>query len=327
MNGQQYLKNGASGRPLMDVPSVPNILHVLLFSSLPRSGSTVVAELLATHPNSVLFFEPLSSQKKNPCARDGSCVASFLTRLFKCTFDQNFENWLKGKGLFLKYFNPTTRQCIERPWEGGSACRHKLHLNVMCKNASVRIVKVIRSRLPWLVNLLNNTSLNVKIIHLIRDPRGSLNSMQRLNWNSKPSLRCGNLEDDMREYNKLLKKYPTKVKMINLEMFSVDPYSTTSDIHKFLYGSPGLEERTLQYLKEHTRARKTLFFVDNMDTHKNSSREYQAWRWRITSQLLRETEEELACSYVINELGHAMFGSLHNARNLTLPLDKRHKQY
>ncbi|XP_045590111.1 carbohydrate sulfotransferase 3-like, partial [Procambarus clarkii] len=211
--------------------------------------------------------------------------------------------------------------------EGGSGCKRGLELRSTCKISRVRVVKVIRSRLSWLEGLLNDPSLNIKIIHLIRDPRGSLKSIKKLNWNSKPSFRCGALEDDMRHYDILLKKYPAQVTRLRLEKLSIEPFSTVSNLYKFLYGNQSLGKETVQFLKEHTAAPEgSVFPGDNMETRRNSSREYQAWRWRIPSLLLKETEGEPACRAVITRLGHALFGSIHNVRNATLPLDTTLKQ-
>ncbi|KAG7158914.1 carbohydrate sulfotransferase 5-like [Homarus americanus] len=302
-----------------------SVTQVLILSSLPRSGSTLVAELLATHHNSVLFFEPLSNPQMKPCLLNGTCVKEYISSIFKCTYERNFENWLKGKGLFLKYFHSSVSRCFGRPKEGGGACRRKLDLRSLCQNASIRIVKVIRSRLSWLEGLLNDTSLKIKIIHLVRDPRGSLTSIKNLGWNSKPSIRCSALQDDMCRYNNLLKKYPAKLTRLRLERLSMDPYGTVSDIYAFLYDGATLSKVTLQFLMEHMSATDTQPSGDNMDTQKNSLKEYQSWRWKITSELLKETEKEPACRATITQLGHVLFGSLHNARNSSIALTAHYK--
>lgn len=298
------------------------VLQVLLLSSIPRSGSTLLAELLATtHHNSVLFFEPLSNHRKNPCYQDGSCVKDLLKSLFQCTYEQDFENWLKGKGLFLKYYHSSVRRCFQRPREGGGACRRELALRSLCQNATVRIAKVIRSRLSWLEGLLNDTLLQVKIVHLLRDPRASLTSIKQLGWKSEPLLRCQALEKDIQEYNELLIKYPSKVISFTQESFSVDPVATTRDLHMFLYGNDILGTTTHQYLKEHMKASGSRRLPgDTMDTHRNSREEHQAWRWKITGRLLKETEGEAACRAVITQMGHTLFGSLQNCRNSSYSL-------
>ena len=56
-------------------------------------------------------------------------------------------------------------------------------LNQHCKNSLLVAMKVVYlCRLEWLVPLLKDSDVNVKVVHLVRDPRSTINS--RLNHKS-----------------------------------------------------------------------------------------------------------------------------------------------
>lgn len=294
---------------------------IVLLSSLPRSGSTMVAELLSSSmSNAVLFFEPLSIHRKELGFQNGSCVADFIKELSDCSFERDFEVWLKDKSLFLQYFHPEVLRCFQKPREGGSACRRKLDLRGLCFGAEVKIAKVIRSRLSWLEDLLRSSSetSEVKVVHITRDPRASLNSLSNLGWRRNSASRCLSLESDLNEFEGLVLRYPKRLHHLSLEELSVQPKIVSERLFSFLFGNATLPAMTRRFLESHLYAQTPT--RGSMSTHKDSRKEYQAWRWRISAEELRDVEEDPACRRTIQRLGHVIFGSREAARNRSLPL-------
>ncbi|KAK7056530.1 hypothetical protein SK128_011873 [Halocaridina rubra] len=299
-------------------------LFILLISSIGRSGSTVVSEILGTREKSVLFFEPLWDKKKDPCfIKTGECVPDFLKKLAHCEFEQEFEEWLRWKGLFLQFYHPQAARCFSLPSEGSGRCRRELKLRSLCEQSSVRMAKMIRSRLIWLESLLNDESFNVKIIHLTRDPRGSLLSYRKLGWDASSSKQCSRLYTDMKDFEKLAKFYPTKLFHLQLEALSTAPYKTLGHLFGFLYGNSTLPKRVKDFVERHMNSLRPSY--GNMDTIKNSKIEFDAWRWKISVKILRVIEKEESCRSAIGQLNHVIFGSLENATNRSLPLEKPSK--
>lgn len=294
------------------------VVEVVVVSSLPRSGSTLLAQLITAADNTVLFFEPLARYQKVPCFKNGSCVTDFMSSLFRCTFDDKFDVWLKGKGLFIGYYHPSVQRCFQWPKEGSSTCRRRLDLRALCRGANVKVVKVIRSRLAWLAALLDRS--NVKIIYLTRDPRASLASISRMGWDSFPSRRCAALAADLDAYTALRASHPNRITRLSLEEFSRSPVQTTQRIFDFLHGISTFGDSVQRFLREHTNASRVWSNDGNMDTHRNSVREAEAWRGSVTLRQLREVEGEPACQAAITRLGHALFNTLENARNSSFSL-------
>ena len=298
-------------------PSPAAPLVVLVLSSMPRSGSTLLTELLATIQDSVVMFEPLWYIEKNRCYQNETCVQEYMADVFSCTFKDDFENWLKSKGMFFHYFNEQARHCLHRG-EGKDTCLKEMDLRALCKGAPVLVVKVVRGRMAWMHTMLHDSSINLKVIHLTRDPRGSLNSIANFGWNKDPHSRCSDLEDDLLTYDKMRQVFPSKVMQVRYENLSLTPQSTTSHIFSFLFGNPMLPDPVTTFLKQHmlTDTKKG----GNMSTFKNSTEAFQAWRFKISDEHLKTVEAEPTCLRSIQRMGHAVFGSQTAARDTTKPL-------
>ncbi|KAK7086005.1 hypothetical protein SK128_015747 [Halocaridina rubra] len=287
-------------------------LSILLLSSLARSGSTMFSELLSTGNDSVLFFEPLWDQMNKPCFQNGSCVSNFISNIFNCSYENEFEDWLIHKTLFFHYYHPKAKTCAS------VKCQRHFDMRGLCQNATTRIVKVIRSRLSWVKELLSDPQLNVKIIYLTRDPRGSISSIENIGWDATPKIKCGDLLEDMEEFDALHKLFPYKIKSVSLEALSLYQIDIAKDIYLFLYGTSDLPQETRDFIELHMNAETD--FGNNMDTRKNSSVEYQAWRLKILESTLAKIESETLCLRILEKMKHTVFGTIKNAQNLNISL-------
>lgn len=294
-----------------------NPLFVLILSSLPRSGSTMLSEALSTLPGSVLFFEPLWIQEKEGCIREEGCVADFLMNAFKCTYEDAFEEWLRSKTLFFDFFHRDVRKCAYASKENKERCLSQIDVRAMCRGAPVRLMKVIRARLAFLETYVRDAD-NFKVIYLTRDPRGSLNSIARFkSWNQDPHERCQSLEDDLATYELFSEIYPSKVFHVKYEDFCLHPENKTSEILSFLTGNHTIPQGLRDYLAEHMSRRRG---NRNMSTFKESRTEFQAWRSKISEDLLRKVESEPACANSVLKMDHRLFRSAKMARDLNIPL-------
>ncbi|KAK4317780.1 hypothetical protein Pmani_011178 [Petrolisthes manimaculis] len=99
-----------------------------------------------------------------------------MEAVFECRFSTNFTQWLLKRNVANVIRHIVTRKC-----EGGThTCLSKPVITQACQQEHVRIVKAIRLRMSWLHGLIDNSAMsNLKIIHLVRDPRGSLYSMDK----------------------------------------------------------------------------------------------------------------------------------------------------
>lgn len=292
---------------------------VLLFCSTPRSGSSFIGELLSTVNSSVLFFEPNHKIEQEPCLTSESCLSKYLTDKFLCRLDDDFTWWLKHKQLFLGFFNEKTMKWFNmvEPQER-TKLFESMDIAKECLDSHVRLVKIVRGRLNLLESLLSNLSLDMKIIHLYRDPRGFMRSISTMtSWNHEPSHFCSGLEQDFISFRNLEKKYPGKIMQLSYERFSLNPLENTKALFEFAFENNTLSNKTLNYIESHT---KHYYKTDAMSRVKKSDEVYQSWRNTITEVLLKNVESESSCKASIEMMGHKLYKSLSNAKNLTLPL-------
>lgn len=289
-------------------------LFVLVLASMARSGSSVFSRILSTRQDSVLFYEPLWLKQKTSCLETGDCVNNYIKTIFQCTFTVEFEYWLKGKPQFFNYFSEEARL---GSWVGEELkSRIYFDLRGACQNSPVRIIKVIRSRLSWVEQLLDDPNFNLKIIHLTRDPRASIFSNRRIGFPSDPYKRCGALNADLEKFSELVARYPTKLTQVSFETLCQNPSLTVSKLHSFLYGDPTIPQLTMQFTN--------LMFGYNEQNP--TGMRFQAWRNSISEELLSEIENEPLCRSAITKVGHVVFGSISNTRNTEIKLENEDYQ-
>ncbi|XP_037083939.1 carbohydrate sulfotransferase 3-like [Pollicipes pollicipes] len=176
----------------LDDPSKPVLL--IITASSPRSGSSFLGEMMSSPSRSAFMFEPFwfhevtLSQEMNTANSTAhidlynllTCRLSSLPRMFAQRSTRDFI-WRKPMLPPETSLDQMTATCLKQP---------------------MRVVKIIRIRLRNLLPLLEAEGLNVYIVHLVRDPRGILNSLlrQRHEWPERlhvPQHICGDMWEDI----------------------------------------------------------------------------------------------------------------------------------
>ncbi|XP_018410886.1 PREDICTED: carbohydrate sulfotransferase 5-like [Nanorana parkeri] len=173
-------------------------VHLLILSTW-RSGSSLVGQLFSQHPNVFYLMEPAWHVWKTMSYSSGDvlhmAVRDLVRSVFKCdmsVFDAYANSNMKVSDLFLWY---SSRALCAPP-----ACDYFSHdemVNVtacrqLCRNVSIGkaeeacsryshiVVKEVRFfNLRVLYPLLKDPSLNLKILHLVRDPRAVAKSRRQ----------------------------------------------------------------------------------------------------------------------------------------------------
>ena len=226
-----------------------------------RSGSTFLGKVLNSHPVYNYHYEPLhqfgiAQVRSGPIAHE---AVSSLTQLLTCNYT--------GMEGYMKYNMRKNYQFIEnkRMWShclaGGKANTKSYCWNVQfaaqyCKLFPFQSIKTVRMRLNLTESLVADERMNVKIVLLVRDPRGTMVSRRATPWCrghpdcEDPSRLCKDLEDDFHSFKKLRKMYPSRYKVIRYEDFSLNPEQYSKDVMHF-YGVP-LHDDVGKYLASHT---------------------------------------------------------------------------
>ena len=165
---------------------------VLIVSSW-KMGSTLLTDLIGSHPSSFILYEPLwhfgverVRTKNEPQFQLQHKVIQDLMncdfRLFKQTIA---EKWPKCLKMSLKnevdlFFNGCSRD-----YNTLDKCTNLEYLSQVCKAVPVQIIKLDRMGLNAAREFIRRDNLlqnNVKIIYLVRDPRAVINSRKTRSW-------------------------------------------------------------------------------------------------------------------------------------------------
>lgn len=179
-----------------------------------RTGSSLFGDLIDSHDDFIYFFEPLRAVERHfnisyfhlnsthPLySKYHQTVTRFVDNLLNCRLSTDDDTILRlhDKGQFRHRSRILTKDpfCTKRRREDGSGISCKpltsQMMNQYCldnPNANI-VIKELEFRIPEasilrLVKTHQHRLRNVKVIHLVRDPRSFLLSMKRLGWMETP---------------------------------------------------------------------------------------------------------------------------------------------
>ncbi|KAK4295196.1 hypothetical protein Pmani_032224 [Petrolisthes manimaculis] len=332
-------QDSGSSREVLNRPSLPH--SILLLSSVGRSGSSFLGELLASQGHNMYFYEPIRALNRSMQTEDN--IKEELLRYLHCNIRGSMLNIGKRPSINVKHkyvFGKGKKDvCLPKLVE-------------LCRQEPLLIIKTIRTRLNWVRDILDNPDVNLKVVHLVRDPRGTHISMDKVDWNIDYREMCDKVLEDLEEKKGLERQYPGQYYFIKYEDFCRDPYRQANQLFRFLQNgrviaesptntsepldrdtfynlltkymllSPGeslnhLPDASIKFLLSHTlvssKMQQTVW-----TTARNTLTAYQEWRTKITQNDL--TGVEKACIPVIERLGHVFFHSLRRVRNLKISL-------
>ncbi|XP_071798242.1 carbohydrate sulfotransferase 1-like [Asterias amurensis] len=333
--------------PWKDPRRVSNLhqgLKVIVLARM-RTGSTLLGEIFNQNQQLMYLFEPLhatdSMVKMGLMTPNKMNVAmrGLLGKLAHCTFPTEFMHdmykWSigKAKSTTLHGICKATSGCAEVvPGMLVQSCRqHKGNM----------AMKLIRADLDTVQPLITNDKLNVKIIHLIRDPRGTANSRKGYYCPRKkiPAKDCTLdnlklLEHDpdnfkfntvhklcrwMRKTVPLALQRPEwlrgRYKLIRYEDLAADPFRLTQDIYDFL-GLP-MQPEVTQWVKTNTQEN-TSKSTNTFSTKKNSSEASMHWRSLLSFKEVKDIERK--CGDVMEMLGYLPITSEDELTNYNVPV-------
>ncbi|XP_076167325.1 carbohydrate sulfotransferase 4 isoform X2 [Ptiloglossa arizonensis] len=206
-----------------------------------RSGSTFLGDVVNAHPANFYHYEPLLDfgivQIRGPPLADEALRN--LESLLRCDFN-NLDRYLEYGKTHPWVFNHNThlwRQCQTHK----KICWDPRFVSKFCKLFPFQSMKIVRLRLRAAEKLLEQEDLGIRLVLLIRDPRGILQSRKHREWCptkpdcSDPALVCADMVSDFSAAVRLIKKYPRTFRVVRYEDLSVDPYRHVKELYNF-YG-------------------------------------------------------------------------------------------
>ncbi|XP_071533174.1 carbohydrate sulfotransferase 1-like isoform X2 [Panulirus ornatus] len=309
--------------------------NILVLSSLGRSGSSFLADLVASQGGNIYFFEPVRPIRK---LASREVVMNETLRYFNCDVRENLFSLTDGK-------NTIRLRATSKCSDGVSLTKNETAARITCQQQKVVIVKTIRLRLSWARELMDDEHLHLKMIHLVRDPRAIMLSMSDSKWGKiAENNTCPFMLQDLQYKQEMERLYPDRYFFLKYEDLCTNLEEEARRIFRFLgvlnnnipsrykKKSAGVAEKNAgnkgkvlrrrqklpacvqRFIGTHTKKGNT----DKLSTHRDTIHTYQRWRNHIKQDYL--TYAESRCREVITILGYNFFHTVHNARNLQIPV-------
>ncbi|XP_078400611.1 carbohydrate sulfotransferase 6 isoform X1 [Cetorhinus maximus] len=344
-----------------------NKVHILILSSW-RSGSSFVGQIFSQHPDVFYLMEPAwhvwVSMYQNSAKVLQMAVRDLIRSTFLCDMSV-FDSYMRENRLVSDLFQWEVSRALCSP----PTCDHyertdlsneetcKKHCNMSkfykmeeaCKTYNHVVIKEVRFfELMSLFPLLTDPSLNLKIIHLVRDPRAVIKSRDKsfhalmrdsgivLNANGKPiekdKAETSNYEvmkevcrSHIQIHETATKQAPDFLKrrymMVRYEDVVRDPLNEISAMYKFADLALTPKLKSWIYNITHGEGTGSAFKI----TSRNARTISQAWRTEVPFAKILKIQD--ICRGAMNVLGYRLVESEHEQKLLSLDLVLPLKKY
>ena len=299
-----------------------------------RSGSTFLGDLLNQYPGSFYFFEPLHYYSNIDEAYMSQSEEAFLESLFKCKFDlknfgylQHVAHW--ANTFLFKNHNFRLWNSCHSVLPLSSMCFLPEFLSFACKLHPIKLIKTVRIRMRKVEKLLSDSTMNLRIVLLVRDPRGVFNSRGSAlvsNWCTdlecaSPANECKDLLDDLQHAQRLHHQFPGRIHLLRFEDLTLDPENIARKLLSFL-DLPWIE-RMEEYIATHTVQDNVKIDQKNSDNHpdpystsRNSSA--VAFAWRTSLPMSNISAIQSVCQEPMDHLGYKPVQTSEDLKSLPL---------
>ncbi|KAL9952178.1 hypothetical protein ACROYT_G039393 [Oculina patagonica] len=287
-----------------------------------RSGSSFLGQIFNSHPEVFYIFEPLITfqltSMRNSTLYEHSTMR-LLRDIFNCRFKQQTEFLSFMSHIQLHRFSSrvlTSPYCknITNARDNRTFIHCKdldpLITSLSCSLHRHTVVKVLTHRFPFLdVNrlepLFNSGGFKFKIIHLMRDPRAVIASMDRVGWTSNNSAIntattnlplfttlvqkfCLSMIQSLRFALSAEGKYPDYYRILRYEDLVRSPLNVSQELFDFA-GIP-MSDEVKKYLVSSTNSRDRSHSHEYGTLRNNAYKLIDAWRNQFSAEAVRAVE-------------------------------------
>ena len=327
---------------ISDKIPVENAKNILIATSW-RSGSSFLGDLLNHYPGTFYSFEPIhyidfkKHQLKLSKKWRHEEALKLMRDIYKCDYSTNIttgylKHVSKSENQFLLRHNGRVWKSCTSLLPSNAACFTPEFLNRVCPLFPIRLIKTVRLRMTLVEKLLRDADLSLKVIFLVRDPRGVMHSRDSMDWCSDSSacssvdVMCKDLFSDVQYANELDEKYPGRLLLVRYKDLSMEPYHQVDEMVNFL-NLPQERQFLDPYLVTHTgQKRSEPVWIEKFvklkqekpekhppnppygpyGTKRNAS-EATAFNWTRTMKQGEIQEIEEICEKPMKALGYAKF--------------------
>ncbi|XP_014797884.1 PREDICTED: carbohydrate sulfotransferase 4 [Calidris pugnax] len=333
----------------------PSPVHILILSSW-RSGSSFTGQLFSQHPSVFYLMEPAwhvwIKMYYNTAKVLHMAVRDLVRSVFLCDMSV-FDAYMSSERTKSDLFQWETSRALCSPPACDTFSRSDIisavnckilcskypfsKVEEACKTYSHIVVKEVRFfDLKVLYPLLNDPSLNLKIIHLVRDPRAVFrsreNAVAELKYDTNIVVRSQKTKKEMEPFETMQvickshveiykagsQDAPSFLKdrylMVRYEDIVRDPLTKTAEMYRFaeLDFTPELQKWVHNIT--HGKGQGAQFIIGSRDALRVS----QAWRKTLSFQKIEKVQN--VCKEAMNLLGYRLLLSEDEQKDMSLDL-------
>ncbi|XP_058808589.1 carbohydrate sulfotransferase 1-like [Phymastichus coffea] len=293
-----------------------------------RSGSSFLGDLVDAHPASYYYFEPLLYLGIVQFRRPLPSPEPFntLRSLFNCDFS-NLGNFLKYRSTDKWHSDDYNRYLRKQCRRNKNTCHDPVFSTKFCSLFPFQVAKIVGLDLALMDSFLEDNDLGIKIVFLIRDPRGVLHSRKSLDWCRNtpnclnPVSLCTNMLLDYATAMDFSTRFPESFKVLRYEDLVGNPQRISREIYSF-YGM-AFHNVAREFVNTHTRVSRG----DEYSTFRNSSAVSFQWKEKLAFDEVNVIQEN--CYEAIQIWGYnlAFNGSHQKNFDPLRPLTTRNFNY
>lgn len=311
----------------------------VLLISQGRSGSSFTSEIIDQDPDVFSVFEPLNSLMFRHPGKIEAPNEPKHPETLRQSYDYEavllIENFLSCRFESLQIDDITNFQlrnlpggrmlwnCLASKYKAKDAVQCFLHARRNCLKCPVKLAKVVRFRGRAVGTILERNP-DLKVIYLVRDPRGTISSQNVVFWKMDMQRTvnftryyCDTIREDLDAVEPLFETYPDRIKLLRYETLADDPIRTSQELYAFLGLNFTFDVRDFVYNRTHANA----WSADRFVTFKaNSSAAAYGWRKNIKYEVSQATDE--ACLDIYNKLGYLPTRTREELLNLEYKIKK-----
>ena len=323
--------------------------NVLIYAPA-RSGSSFLGQVFNQHQDAFYLYEPLymytildKLRVKTPSQLHNDSL-TLLHDCFQCNFTNQelYLYFISHPGYASTLFRDSSKAMSSPPLcqphenklkissghKGGqSVCTNRLEpikTSEVCRHHKQVTVKILSDRMT-LEEIFKqfNYSRNIKIIHLIRDPRAIVASRLRLGWIPKSGTltKIRVLCDRMKQNFKFATNMSTEFSKNYMLLRYEDLVANIFPVVRKVFKATGLKftEQVKKWLVENTR---WTGFVGNLEpfstTRRDALKQANLWRSTISMNTVRAVEDN--CKFVMKKAGYMTIRNQQYLKNTNLSL-------
>ncbi|KAH8376551.1 hypothetical protein KR093_000086, partial [Drosophila rubida] len=207
------------------------------------SGAIHLLDYLSRQPGSYHHFSPLIAYRNRITHKSRiEHALNELVSLYNCDYNNSMSMLAAGSKTvsFKNFYGMQWKTCVAYSPE---VCWDPEIMSKICRIYPFINMSVYNLGLKYLSVLLRRQDLNIRILLLVRDPRGTMASRSNRPWCVhnpecfQPNDLCANMVDDYLIAEQLLKEYPNRFGIIRYEELAMNPLSGLRKVFDF-YGLP-----------------------------------------------------------------------------------------